>query len=162
NGSPSGSTRSAGTRERKKRTRPGPGGSREPTTPTRPPHARPPCSAQPGGPAARRRPHRRRAGRPLPRRPGRGGVRRPRPPARALELLAARLARRGVGLPAAALVGVLSARPLAASVPPTLAASTSRVAGLMLGGSPVPAGLAALAHQVTRSMFPRRLHLAAG
>jgi RNA polymerase sigma factor (sigma-70 family) len=81
--------------------------------------------------------------------------------ARALELLAARLTRRGVGLPAAALVGVLSAQPLAASVPPNLAASTLSVASLMLDGAPVPAGLAALAHGVTRSMFPTRLALAA-
>ena len=48
---------------------------------------------------------------------------------RAVELLAARLARHGVaGFPAAALVGVLSARPLPANVPAILAASTLAVA----------------------------------
>ena len=63
--------------------------------------------------------------------------------ARALELLAARLARRGVGFPAAALVGVLSARPLPATVPAILAASTLSVADLIRDGILPPTGSAA-------------------
>ncbi|MBX9625914.1 MAG: sigma-70 family RNA polymerase sigma factor [Gemmataceae bacterium] len=62
--------------------------------------------------------------------------------ARALDLLADRLTRRGVGLSAAALAGVLSARPLRAMVPAKLTASTVTVAGLLADGLPVPAGLA--------------------
>ena len=61
--------------------------------------------------------------------------------ARALDLLAARLTRRGVGLPAAGLVGMLSAQPLSATVSSSLFASTFSIANLILAGLPMPAGL---------------------
>ncbi|MBA4064976.1 MAG: hypothetical protein C0501_14945 [Isosphaera sp.] len=78
--------------------------------------------------------------------------------ARALDLLAARLARRGVGLPAAALVGVLSAGPLPAAVPAGLVASTLSVADLVRGGLPPPAGVAAaLSHGVLNAMWWKKL-----
>lgn len=74
--------------------------------------------------------------------------------ARALDLLAARLTRRGVGLSAAALAGVLSARPLRANVPGPLTASTVNVAGLVWDGLPVPAGLAdTLSRDVMNAMW---------
>lgn len=77
--------------------------------------------------------------------------------ARALELLAARLTRRGVELPVVALTGVLSAQSLPAAVPANLAASTVSVASQMLGGAPVPAGLAALARGVLNVMWWKKL-----
>lgn len=80
--------------------------------------------------------------------------------ARARKLLADRLSRRGVmlGVPLAA---VLSARPLSASVPGTLAASAINVAKLVRGGLPLPAGLAALTRGVKSTMFLNRLKLTA-
>ncbi len=78
--------------------------------------------------------------------------------ARALNLLAARLARRGVGLPAAALAGVLSARPLPAAVPAGLVASTLSVADLIRVGFPPPTGFAAaLSHGVLNAMWWKKL-----
>ncbi|HVL12723.1 MAG TPA: WD40 repeat domain-containing protein, partial [Gemmata sp.] len=78
--------------------------------------------------------------------------------ARALDLLAARLARRGIGLPAAALAGVLSARPLSANVPVDVAASTVSVADLMRGGLLAPSGpVAALTRGVLRAMWWKKL-----
>ena len=73
--------------------------------------------------------------------------------ARALDLLAARLTRRGVGLSAGALAGVLSAGSLRAAVPDGLARSTETVAGLVADGLPVPAGLAALSGRMLNAMW---------
>jgi WD40 repeat protein len=73
--------------------------------------------------------------------------------ARALDLMAARLTRRGVGPSAGALAGVLVARPLRATVPEPLAASTVSVAGLLADGLPVPAGLAALSKGGLNAMW---------
>ena len=81
--------------------------------------------------------------------------------ARARKLLADRLSRRGVALGAGGLAAVLSARPLSASVPGTLAASACHVAKLVSSGLPLPAGLAALTRGVTHAMFLNRLKLTA-
>lgn len=81
--------------------------------------------------------------------------------ARARKLLADRLARRGVLLSAATLTAALSARPLSASVPGTLATSATNVAKLVGSGLPLPAGLAALTRGVTHAMFLNRLKLTA-
>lgn len=78
--------------------------------------------------------------------------------ARALELLALRLVRRGVGIPAAALAGVLSTRPLPASVPANLAASTLSVADLIRDGIlPATGSAAALTRGVLIAMKCQKL-----
>lgn len=80
--------------------------------------------------------------------------------ARARKLLADRLARRGVTVGAAGLAAVLSAQPLAAAVPPSLAASTLAAVALVGAGlSALPPDLAALTQGVTRAMFPSRFPL---
>jgi RNA polymerase sigma factor (sigma-70 family) len=80
--------------------------------------------------------------------------------ARARKLLADRLARRSVTVASAGLAAVLSAQPLVAAVPPSLAASTLAAVALVGGGlGALPPGLAALTHGVTRAMFPSRFKL---
>jgi RNA polymerase sigma factor (sigma-70 family) len=81
--------------------------------------------------------------------------------ARARGLLADRLSRRGVTLGAGGVAAVLSALAAPAVVAGELAASAIRVAALVGEGTSLPAGLAALTHGVTRSMFPTHLKVAA-
>ena len=77
--------------------------------------------------------------------------------AAARRLLARRLGRRGLALPAAALAAALS-RHAAASVPPALVGSTVNVA---TRAGPIPAPVAALAEGVVKAMFLGKLRVIA-
>jgi RNA polymerase sigma factor (sigma-70 family) len=81
--------------------------------------------------------------------------------ARARKLLADRLTRRGVLASVATLTAALSARPLSASVPGTLAASAIHVSKLVANGLPLPIGLATLTRGVKSAMILHRLKLTA-
>jgi RNA polymerase sigma factor (sigma-70 family) len=82
--------------------------------------------------------------------------------ARARELLADRLTRRGVTLGGGGVAAVLSALAAPAAVAGDLAASALLGAALVTEGTALPAGLAALTDGMTRPMFPTRLQFAAG
>src|SRR5205823_13674088 len=73
--------------------------------------------------------------------------------AKARKVLAERLRRRGVALPAAGLSVVL-ARSASAAVPPGL---TARAVVVAVSPGPAPAAVAALSHGVFRSMFLTKL-----
>jgi RNA polymerase sigma factor (sigma-70 family) len=75
--------------------------------------------------------------------------------ARAKKLLAARLARRGVTLPAAGLAAVILARPAAAIVPPELAASTLQAASLVAAGAATDEVTSASVATLTRGGYPK-------
>ncbi len=81
--------------------------------------------------------------------------------ARARDKLRRGLTRRGVALPAAALAAVLDSRPASASVSSPLCDITTRAAIGFAAGQAASPSAAALAREVLRSMFIRKLKLTA-
>jgi RNA polymerase sigma factor (sigma-70 family) len=80
--------------------------------------------------------------------------------ARAMKLLSDRLSRRGLTAGVTGVAAMLSMRTSLAAVPGTLSASTVTAAVLVgSGNATLPPKLAALSHEVTRAMFPKRLKL---